>query len=235
MIFVNSDDGNIILELLNSVASVYKWKGFDKPMNINTITVPEIITQKYLGVYLYDGKLAEITKEKDGLVYWADNQSCKMYFTSQNDFINMEFPTEKSFITDSTGNAIGYSRKMNDKVFPSAIKVARLDTIKPQVGVLNAFGWHLIETKRFDEAILYLNRGLELEPNDIRAINNLAHCYLFKNEFDKAIKMYKVFIDKGINAHASQMNIIKDDFAFFLKNGFEKFLITKATTELKLQ
>ncbi len=28
VVFVNSDDGDIIVELLNSVASVYGWKGF---------------------------------------------------------------------------------------------------------------------------------------------------------------------------------------------------------------
>jgi hypothetical protein len=33
VIFVNSDEGNIILELLNSVANVYNWKGFDQPKN----------------------------------------------------------------------------------------------------------------------------------------------------------------------------------------------------------
>lgn len=28
VVFVNSDDGDIIIELLNSVASIYDWKGF---------------------------------------------------------------------------------------------------------------------------------------------------------------------------------------------------------------
>ncbi|MFZ1679303.1 MAG: serine hydrolase, partial [Saprospiraceae bacterium] len=234
VIFVNSDDGNIILELLNSVAFVYNWKGFDKPKNINTITVPETLTQKYPGVYLYEGKFAEVTKNKDGLVYWADNQTCKMYFTSQTDFINMEFQTEKSFIPDSFGNVIGYSRKLNGTELPPASRVVSLDTIKPNEGELNAFGWHLLETKRFDDAILYFNRGLEFEPNDNGPINNLAHCYLFKNDYDKAIQLYKEFIAKGLTEQASQKNIIKEDFAFFLNHGFDKILIAKATIALNL-
>ncbi|MEP7371873.1 MAG: serine hydrolase [Chitinophagaceae bacterium] len=234
VIFVNSDDGNIILELLNSVASVYKWKGFDKPININTIAVPETITQKYPGVYLYEGKFAEITKEKDGLVYWADNQTSRMYFTSEKDFVNMEFPTEKSFITDGLGNVTGYSRKINGNELPAATRVAGVDTIKPNEGQLNAFGRHLLETKRFDEAILFLNRGMELEPDSNDAINNLAHCYLFKSEYDKAIKLYKEVIAKGLNEQTSQKNSIKEDFAFFLKNGFAEDLMAKASAELKL-
>ena len=234
VIFVNSDDGNIILELLNSVASVYNWKGFDKPKNINTITVPEAITQKYPGVYLYEGKFAEVTKEKDGLVYWADNQTCKMYFTSPTAFINIEFPTEKDFFTDGLGNVTGYSRKLNGNELPSATKVVKVDTIKPHEGQLNAFGWHLLETKRFTEAILYLNRAIELEPNDNGVINNLAHCYLFVNEYDKAIKLYQEFIAKVPNEQAAQKDIIKNDFAYFQKTGFDKILMAKVIAELKL-
>ncbi|MGB4849764.1 MAG: tetratricopeptide repeat protein, partial [Saprospiraceae bacterium] len=234
VIFANSDDGNIILEVLNSVAFVYNWKGFDKPKNINTINVHETLTQKYPGVYLYEGKFAEVTKNKDGLIYWADNQTCKMYFTSPTDFINMEFQTEKSFIPDSFGNVIGYSRKLNGTELPSASRVVSIDTIKPNEGELNAFGWHLLETKRYDDAILYLNRGLELEPNDNGLINNLAHCYLFKKDYDKAIQLYKEFIAKGLTEQASQKNIIKEDFAFFLNHGFDKILIAKATTALNL-
>ena len=45
-VFVNSDDGDIIAELLNSVASVYNWKGFDKPATVHTIKIPETLVQK---------------------------------------------------------------------------------------------------------------------------------------------------------------------------------------------
>ena len=52
VIFVNSDDGNIILELLTSVASVYNWKGFDKPATVNTIKIPETL-QKNMLVFIF--------------------------------------------------------------------------------------------------------------------------------------------------------------------------------------
>jgi tetratricopeptide (TPR) repeat protein len=234
VVFVNSDDGNIILELLNSVAAVYNWKGFDKPKNIHTITVPEKITQKYPGVYLYEGKLAEITNGKDGLVYWADNQTCRMYFTSEKDFINIEFQSEKSFITDVSGKVTGYARILNGNELPAAVKVVSLDTITPQEGQLNAFGWHLLETRRFALAIAYLNRGIQLEPADNGAINKLAHCYLFKDEYGKAIKLYQAFIDKGPNGQEVQKKIIKDDFVYFQKLGFDKILMDKVIAALKL-
>ena len=111
----------------------------------------------------------------------------------------MEFPTEKSFLTDGLGNVTGYARKLNNEVKPPATKVMSVDTIKANEGELNSFGWHLLETKRFAEAILYLKRATALEPNDNSAINNLAHAYLFNNEYEKAIKFYQAFISKAPN------------------------------------
>jgi CubicO group peptidase (beta-lactamase class C family) len=235
IVFVNSDDGNIILELLNSVAAVYNWKGFDKPKNINTVIVPDATTQKYVGVYLYEGKLAEVTKVKNELFYWADGQTCKIYFTSQNDFINMEFPTEKSFIKDAAGNVTGYTRKFNGDEKPAATKVVNVDTIKANAGELNALGWHLLETRRFAKAIIYIKRAIEFEPGDNGAISNLAHSYLFNNEYDKAIEMYQKYITKVPNDQAAQKDILKNDFAYFKKAGFDKLLIAKATADLKLK
>lgn len=99
---------------------------------------------------------------------------------------------------------------------------------------MNSFGWHLLESKRFAEAILFFRRGIELEPNDNGIINNLAHCYLFNNEYDKAIKLYQEFIAKAPNEQVAQKNTIKDDLTYFQKNGFDKIQIAKATADLKL-
>jgi CubicO group peptidase (beta-lactamase class C family) len=233
VVFVNSDDGNIILELLNSVASVYNWKGFDKPQNVNTIKLPQSIAQKYPGVYLYDGRIAEISNEKDGLYFWTEGQNCKMYFTTEKDFVNMEFQSEKSFILDSAENVIGYKRKVNGKEFSPASKIGNIDTLKAIPDQINSFAWHLLETKRFGKAILYLNRELALAPGDNTAVEFLAHCYLFNNEYDKAIKLYREYLDKKLDGQSSS-DILRSDFEFFMKNSFDETLIKKAMAELKL-
>jgi tetratricopeptide (TPR) repeat protein len=233
-IFVNSDEGNIILELLNSIASVYNWKGFDKPVSISTIKIPPTQAAKYVGVYAYEGKIAEVTKRDDGLYYWADGQNAKMYFTSEKDFMNIEFLAEKSFITDGMGNVTGYSRSVNGTEYPSATKVTSVDTMRANDGQINSFGWHLLETKRFDEAIMYLNRGIELSPNDINARGNLAHCYLFKNEYDKAVQLYKAYLAQKPTDEASLKMMIKQDFDFFRKNKFDTVVMDKVSKALKL-
>jgi len=234
IVFVNSDDGDIILELLNSVASVYNWKGFDKPVTVNTIKIPEPLKQQYVGVYLYDGIIAEVTKKLDGLHYWTNDQDAKMYFTSDRNFINLEFPSEKSFIVDGKGNVTGFSRKVNNVEYPPAKKLTSIDTLKANEGQINKFGWHLLETKRFDEAIAYLNRGIQLEPGNISAKAHLAHCYLFKNDYDKAIQLYKAFLAQKPGDQPSLKAMIKQDFDYFKDNKFDKVIMEKVSTALNL-
>jgi hypothetical protein len=77
--------------------------------------------------------------------------------------------------------------------------------------------------------------GVKLEPNDISVKGNLAHCYLFKNEYDKALKLYKELLSQKSEDQSSLKNILKQDFDFFEKSGFDKSLIEKATKELNLQ
>ena len=232
-ICVNSDDGTIILELLNSVASVYNWGGFDKPLSIDPVKLPEAIAQKYPGIYIYDGDIAEITKEADGLYFWTAGQNCKMYFTSEKDFVNVEFTAEKSFITNASGTVTGYARKVKETVYPPAIKVNNLDTVKVNEGQMSLFGWHLLESKRYNKAMSCFTRVLELKPDDVTAKRNLGHCYLFTGEYDKAIKLYKECLVQ-LPGGPSPKEALNMEFGFFEKSGFDKTVMQKAGKELGL-
>ena len=73
-----------------------------------------------------------------------------------------------------------------------------------------------------------------LYPNDLVAISSLAHGFLFNNEYEKAIALYQEFLAKKPNEQVSQKDILKNDFAFFQKAGFNKILIGKAKKDLDL-
>jgi CubicO group peptidase (beta-lactamase class C family) len=234
VVFVNSDDGNIIIELLNSVAWVYNWRGFTKPQQITTVNVPDSLAKKYVGLYLFDGMLAEVTKKKDELYYWADGIEAKMYFITKEKFINKEFPTEKTFLTDTAGNITGYSRKANGTEYPAATKIGNIDTIKTNKGEMNRFARYLLEAQRLDEAIIYINKGLALEPDNVDLTINLAHCFLFKKESSKAIDLYKVLIGSKIKEGRNFKAIIKTDFERFKQKGLSINIINKAKTTLEL-
>ena len=115
-----------------------------------------------------------------------------------------------------------------------ATKITRVDTIKANEGELTAFGWHLLETKRFGQAIQYLSRARMLYPNDLVAISSLAHGFLFNNEYEKAIALYQEFLAKKPNEQVSQKTLIKNNFDYFLKAGLSKTVIAKVTKDLQL-
>lgn len=232
-VFVNSDEGNIILELLNSVALVYDWKGFEKPEQITTVPISEALISKYVGDYITAGEFSEIKKEKDGLYMWIGGVNSKMYFTSEKDFRNIEFPTVKSFIFNNAKEVSGFTRMFNGQLLASAQRIINIDTIQPKQGQSGVFGRHLLENKDYNNAIRFLSRGMSIEPTDSFLIKNLAHSYLFKGNFTKAIELYQQYL-KVNQTQAALMEDLKNDFEYFNKAGFDPTFIKRAKEKLSL-
>ncbi len=234
-VFVNSDNGAILFEIINSVAEVYKWKNFYSPEVKHVVTVPEPVLKRYEGVYLFEDKYAIVLPKEDGYYFLSDGVYSKMFFTSEEEFFNEEFLAEKRFTKDTTGRVVGFSRKVRGKLLAPARRVENVDSLKAPPYQLNTIGWYLLENKQFDKAINFLNRGITLLPEDPIAIGNLGHCYLFKGDFDKAIQLYKEFLMKAVGPYESVNDMISQDFVFFKNNGFDTVLMDRAFAELKLK
>jgi CubicO group peptidase (beta-lactamase class C family) len=232
-LFVNSEDGYVLLELLNSIALVYNWEGFTKPEQITTVPVHDTITSKYIGEYITDGIFSEVKKEKDGLYYWIDGVSSKMHFTSSTDFRNIEFPSAKTFIFDNAGTVTGFSRTFNGKLVAPGQRITTLDTLKPKPGQWGFFGRHVLETKNYDKAIGFLSKGLASEPSDSSLVKNLAHAYLFKGDFTKAVELYRQYLKSGHTGDELSKSL-KNDLEYFRNAGFDPSAIKKASGILSL-
>jgi CubicO group peptidase (beta-lactamase class C family) len=232
-IFVNSDDATVAFELVNSIAIAYNWAGFKKPEQITTVPVNDTITSKYIGEYILDGYLSEIKKGKDGLYLWTDGISSKMYFTSSTDFRNIELGGTKTFTFDNAGTVTGYSNTINGRLRATGQKITTLDTLKPRPGQSGVLGRHLLETKNYDKAIAFLSKGLASEPSDSSLVKDLAHSYLFKGDFTKAIELYRQYLKSGDNANELSKSL-KDDFEYFRNAGFDHSVIKKASETLSL-
>jgi CubicO group peptidase (beta-lactamase class C family) len=232
-IFVNSDDATIAFELLNSIALAYNWTGFRKPEEITTVPVNDSITSKYIGEYILDGFLSEIKKGKDGLYLWTDGINSKMYFTSSTDFRNLELGGTKTFTFDTAGTVTGYSNTINGRLRATGQKITTLDTLKPRPGQSGVLGRHLLETKNYDKAIGFLSKGLASEPSDSSLVKNLAHSFLFKGDFTRAIELYRQYLKSGNNTN-ELIKRLKDDFEYFRNSGFDHSVIKKASETLSL-
>jgi CubicO group peptidase (beta-lactamase class C family) len=230
-VFANADNAPVMFELINSIAQVYNWKGFSKPEQITTVPVSDTLTSKYIGDYIADGIFSEVKKEKDGLYFWTDGISSKMYFTSTTDFRNIEFAGKRAFIFDSAGKVTGFSRMYNDKLHSPAQRIITLDTLKTNPWQWWVFGRHLVETKNFDKAIAYLSKGLDIAPSGTLLLKDMAHSYLFKGNFTKAIELYRQCLKLGQNELSKRL---KDDFDYFRNAGFDDSVIKKASEMLSL-
>ncbi|MBC7828206.1 MAG: serine hydrolase [Chitinophagaceae bacterium] len=104
IVMVNSDNGAIILEILNSVAAAYNWNNFTGqtvkrpvPVHIDTLAT-------YTGTYQLEGITLKII-QKDYTLYLVQDASppVKMYFTSNTDFFIKEVNAESQFQKNVAG------------------------------------------------------------------------------------------------------------------------------------
>jgi CubicO group peptidase (beta-lactamase class C family) len=110
VIMTNSDNGVILEEIANSVATVYKWKDYYLPEIKKVVDIDESIASRYTGKYDLDGTKVTIKKDSTGLLlnavgdlYW------KIYFTSDSDFFIREFRGFLRFKTGKDNKVTGFS------------------------------------------------------------------------------------------------------------------------------
>lgn len=142
---------------------------------------------------------------------YATNQIkiIKDYQTNTNKYYQKGYEFSKNNMLDS---AIHYY-KISYYFYPK------------NMDVLNSLGWTLILNKNFDQALSLFENGISLtqktDKNYPYLLGNLAHCYLFNNNVDKAKEIYynnltlkvgdllwadavvadfNLFIEKGINS-----------------------------------
>jgi CubicO group peptidase (beta-lactamase class C family) len=234
-VFLNSNSFGILPEVVNSVARVYGWKEFYKPVYKRTVTVPETILQEYVGVYMgAPDRFVNILKKEDGYYQFADGNYSKMYFTSETEYFNMEATSEKRFTRNASGRVDGYIRTADGEQL-KMVKMLIPDTLQGSEQFFNTLGWSFLENKKFGDAKRYFKRGLKLYPRSLLMEGNLAHCYLFTGNYGAALQIYQAHPNEKIEGNFTWEDMIKQDFIFFKNNGFDKSVMDKVLADLKLE
>lgn len=110
VIMTNSDNGSLCAEVANSVATVYGWKDYYKPVIKTVVEVDEVILESYTGAYEAGGSTFTVKREGNRLLInpypgiWI-----KAYFTSDTDFFVRESRDEMKFVTDDKGKVTGFT------------------------------------------------------------------------------------------------------------------------------
>ena len=114
VVMANTDNGALLSEIVNSLASVYNWKDFYTPEIKKIVTVNNEILKSYVGNYKLHRDTLNVTLEKEGLMLRLNSKTkYKIYFTSDTDFFMLEMAgAEQRFIKDKSDKIIGF--EIND-------------------------------------------------------------------------------------------------------------------------
>jgi CubicO group peptidase (beta-lactamase class C family) len=105
VVMVNSDNGAIMYEIINSVAKVYGFKGLNRSKLKKTVTVADSILQSYTGEYEL-GPKATLTISREGnqlLAKPGKQDKSPLFPETQNKFFVKFAEIEIEFIKDETG------------------------------------------------------------------------------------------------------------------------------------
>lgn len=110
VIMTNSDNGSLSSEVANSVATVYGWKDYYKPVYKTVVEVEEALLDRYTGKYEAEGSAFTVRRDGKKLQispypgFWVN-----IYFTSETDFFVRESEDEMKFVLDGKGSVTGFS------------------------------------------------------------------------------------------------------------------------------
>ena len=127
VVMINSDNDQILDEIVNSVAVTYNWKSFYEPEVRKLAALPAATVLTYTGEYHSEHpSLTIIVRQKDGaleLSVGSGHTFEKLYFTSLTSFFLMSSPdTQASFTIEDTGKVFGLQVMQGNKILFTAKK-----------------------------------------------------------------------------------------------------------------
>ena len=126
VVMVNSDNGAILGEVMNSVATVYGWKDFYKPVVKKIVSISDTLFDTYAGKYFLEGDTFSISKKGSDYFLIVDNvQSFKINFSSDVEFFSTQIPIIFTFEKDDQG-------KVKDIYFKQGTQELRARRMKNQ-------------------------------------------------------------------------------------------------------
>jgi CubicO group peptidase (beta-lactamase class C family) len=123
VVMVNSDDGTILNEVINSVAKVYNWPGYYAPTVKKIIPLDAQVLDQYAGDYISNGDTLSLSRRGSQMYFTVNHQEeYKIFFSSPIDFFAKEFSFLFRIEKDAAGKPTGfYFMRSNIKI--SAVKL----------------------------------------------------------------------------------------------------------------
>lgn len=119
VLMINSDNREILEEVLNAIAFTYSWKNYLEP-DKKVIKLNDDILNSYVGEYLFENDPMSIIKEGDKLFIIVNKIKMQMWFTSETEFFVLEQKAYSKFLNDAQGKINGFFYK--EEIFETTAK-----------------------------------------------------------------------------------------------------------------
>lgn len=219
-VMVNSDNGQIAMEVMRAVAREYAWQDF-LPAEIETVSVAPDKLDAYVGRYLVNPDLIfKITREGSRL--FAEQPGAtrfELYPTSETTFIRNDSPARYVFAPAAEGQPASVSVSRPDGGTRSAPRVAdttlvpyelltngksaeaveayrKIKKEQPTSAAvseqrLNGLGYELLRAGKKAEAVAVFALNVELYPESSNVYDSLGEAYMESGDKELAVKNYR--------------------------------------------
>jgi len=220
-VMVNSDNGNIIREVIRAVAREYGWDEF-LPTPYEVVSVETAKLDSYVGRYLINPDRALTIKRDTGnsklIVEPTGEPNFELLPISETTFVRRDTPTKYQFIVGNPNTKDGIKLEGNfgtaeapripaDQLVPYELLMAgktdealaayrRIKESSPTnasvaQGRLNNLGYSLMRQKRLAEAVTIFKLNVEFYPKDFDVYDSLGEAFMTKGDKALAIENYK--------------------------------------------
>jgi CubicO group peptidase (beta-lactamase class C family) len=219
VVMVNSDNGQIIREIIKAIAREYGWEEF-LPAPYEVVSLDPTRLDGYVGRFqINPDRVLTLTRE-NGRLYAQPTEASKveLFPVSDNRFIRKDQGIEYAFVKNPdgrvdvikisfTGGANEARRISDDELVPyemltagkaaeaaegyRRIKREQPDNVAVGEGRLNSLGYTLMRQKKLAEAIAVLKLNAEFYPQSWNVYDSLAEAYMTNGEKELAIANYR--------------------------------------------
>jgi CubicO group peptidase (beta-lactamase class C family) len=219
VVMANSDNGQILREVIRGIAREYGWDEF-LPAPYETVSVEEATLDGYLGRFQVNpDRVLTITREA-GRLYAkpTGDPGFELLPISQTNFIRRDANTKYNFIKNATGptdaiqidfagggtqakrisadTLVPYEILMAGKIAEAMEGYRKIKKEKPanvvvEEGRLNTLGYTLMRQNKLPEAIAVFGLNVEFYPNSWNVYDSLGEAYMKNGDKELAITNYR--------------------------------------------
>lgn len=233
VVMVNSDNGEIMNEIIRSIAKEYQWEDF-LPQPIETVSLDPAKLDDFTGRFLVNpDRVLTITRE-NGKLFAEPTQAPKveLFAISEREFIRTDAKVQYDFQKSAagtveaikihfngttsearripTGVMIPYEQLLAGKLAEAVDAYKQIKRERPNSNAvaeerLNTLGYSLLQQNMLPAAIAVFKTNVELYPKSANAYDSLGEAYMAHGDRELAIANYR----KSLELNPQNQNAVE--------------------------